>query len=341
VIDRYAPKNHAAAGVEVIAMIFHPQADHVAKILSKPTGPLGLGCGQLLSAGDRKSALRLLETAFDNGIIYFDTARLYAEGLAEGMLGDAFARRRDKVILVSKAGILPTTRSLSKRISDKAVTILRKAPPLQSVLKAPKAAEPVFDVFDVPRLRASVERSLKELRTDYLDALLLHECTSGTAADPEIKDFAEDLVKQGKIRAYGVAPRAEDALEMQRKGIAFGAILQFANNVWEDNISYIPPRSDRLLVTHSVLGFRFKYVVDKLSMDKAAAERWRAQLDVEPSDVDSVAGLFLRQAIQANASGIVLFSTTNPERIRKNLRALEKPMSADEARMLKELAHVL
>jgi diketogulonate reductase-like aldo/keto reductase len=89
------------------------------------------------------------------------------------------------------------------------------------------------------------------------------------------------------------------------------------------------------------LGFRFKYVVDKLSMDKAAAERWRAQLDVEPSDVDSVAGLFLRQAIQANASGIVLFSTTNPERIRKNLRALEKPMSADEARMLKELAHVL
>lgn len=325
----------------MIAMISHPQADHVAKILSKPTGPLGLGCGQLLSAGDRKSALRLLETAFDNGIVYFDTARLYAEGLAEGMLGEAFARRRDKVILVSKAGILPTSRSLSKRISDKAVTILRKAPPLQSVLKAPKAAEPVFDVFDVPRLRASIERSLKELRTDYLDALLLHECTSGTAADPEIKDFAEDLVKQGKIRAYGVAPRAEDALEMQRKGIAFGAILQFANSVWEDNISYIPPRPDRLLVTHSVLGFRFKYVVDKLSMDKAAAERWRAQLDVEPSDVDSVAGLFLRQAIQANASGIVLFSTTNPERIRKNLRALEKPMSADEARMLKELAHVL
>lgn len=306
-------------------------------LFPKPSGRLGFGSGLLLSAGDRKTAVRLLETAFDNGIVYFDTARLYAEGLAEGMIGEAFSGRRDQVILVSKAGILPTSRSLTRRVFNKAMHLSRKVPPLGAIVPEPKGAEPTFGVFDVPRLRKSVETSLRALRTDHLDALLLHECTPENAADPQIRAFADDLVKEGKIRTYGVAPRAEDALAIARAGISFGPILQLANSAWEDNISRLSPNDDRLLVTHSVLGSRFQATAEALRGDHQAGSRWRDAFGIDPTKGADLARLFLRHALQRNPSGIVLFSTARPDRIRENIRALEEPLAASQMDLLPEL----
>ncbi|WP_072393069.1 aldo/keto reductase [Hyphomicrobium sp. CS1GBMeth3] len=310
-------------------------------VLSKPSGRLGFGSGLLLSAGDRKTAVRLLETAFDNGIVYFDTARLYAEGLAEGLLGEAFSHRRDQVILVSKAGILPTSRALSRRLVNKALHVSRKVPPLRAILPEPKVAEPEFGVFDVPCLRMSVETSLRELRTDHLDALLLHECTPEDAADPEIRAFAEDLVREGKIRAYGVAPRTADALAIAQRGIAFGTILQVASSPWDDNVSRLAPGGDRLVVTHSVLGPRFRETVEALRHNQEAGDRWRAAFEIDPTDGADVARLFLRYALQQNLAGVVLFSTTRPARIRQNLRALERPLPPIQADLLPEMLRAL
>ena len=50
-------------------------------------------------------SLRLLETAIDCGITYFDTARMYGLGAAEGLLGEVASRNRHRMIIASKAGI--------------------------------------------------------------------------------------------------------------------------------------------------------------------------------------------------------------------------------------------
>lgn len=309
--------------------------------LLKPTGPLGFGTGMLWSIRDRGRAVRLIETAFDSGISYFDTARLYADGLAEGMLGEAFSHRRDQVIVVSKAGILPVHRSLAKRVSDKLLHTARKAPPLRNVLPEPRYAEPTFGVFDIPRLRKSVETSLRQLRTDYLDALLLHECTTEDAANGEIREFVERLMEQGKIRAYGVAPRVEDALEIERRRISFGNIMQVASNAWEDTISRLPPHEGRLLVTHSIFTTRFRETLEKLNADASAASGWRAAFDVDPGDTAAMARLFLRHAMHRNPAGVVLFSTTSPDRIRENLRALASPLTPDQGDLLPKMLKAL
>lgn len=316
-------------------------AESLLPVLLRPSPPLGFGTGLLYRIRDGKSAVRLIETAFDCGIVYFDTARLYSDGRSEGMLGEAFSRRRDQVILVSKAGILPSSRTLAKRVVDKAVTTARKAPFLRGLLREPKYAEPTFGVFDVPSLRKSVDTSLRELRTDYLDALLLHECTAENAADPELKEFCEELVKKGQIRAYGVAPRVEDALAIERQGLAFGSIMQIASNAWDDNVAHLASCGGRLVVTHSILTDRFRDAIERLRRNEAAAARWRAAFDTDPNDMAAMARLFLSHALSRNPSGVVLFSTTRAERIRENLRALDSPLAAAQADLLAEMLRTL
>ncbi|MEQ9506961.1 MAG: aldo/keto reductase [Hyphomonas sp.] len=315
-------------------MIEHPDAGHLATVLSRPTGPLGFGCGQLADAGDAAAAARLLEAAFDNGITYFDTARLYAEGRAEGILGEVFKDRRDQVIIASKAGILPASVWLTKRVTDKAVRTARRLPGLQSILPEPAPVHPTFNVFDRPRLQASVETSLRELKTDYLDVLLLHECQPEHAADEAVRAFADDLVRQGKVRAYGIAPRIDDALAIEQQGVAFGKIVQVASSAWQDTVSRLPPRADRLLITHSVLGQPFRDTLQKLRADEAAAASWRAALDIDPTDPQALARLILGHALQANPSGLVLFSTTNPDRIAHNMRAAQAPLPEAQVNQL-------
>ncbi len=48
---------------------------------------LGFGCGDLYGGASRAQSVRLIETALDQGIQYFDLARLYGNGSAEAVMG--------------------------------------------------------------------------------------------------------------------------------------------------------------------------------------------------------------------------------------------------------------
>jgi D-threo-aldose 1-dehydrogenase len=300
----------------------NPQ-DSVYNLFAKRGGPLGFGCGWLGLAGQRQAGVRLLDAAFDAGITYFDTARLYADGRAEAALAGAFARRRDQVIITTKAGILPAPNGLAARVRDKLAVIARKAPSLRSAVAAPKVREPVFGVFDLARLRASVEASLRELRTDYVDGLLLHECGPENVVDPDVVGFLHQLKREGKIRAWGVAPNVAQMTAIARSGRPLGAIAQFSNSAFEDNLVGIGPLGGALVITHTSLAGRFRELMDKLRGDDAAA-RWRKATGMNPGDATAVGRVFLRYALQRNPDGVVLFSTTNPARIADNVRASEK-----------------
>ena len=71
-------------------------------------GTWGIGGNQNGAIGygptDDDESIAALETAFDQGINFFDTSDLYGFGKSESLLGKAFSHRRDRVIIASKFG---------------------------------------------------------------------------------------------------------------------------------------------------------------------------------------------------------------------------------------------
>jgi aryl-alcohol dehydrogenase-like predicted oxidoreductase len=281
---------------------------------------LGFGCGGLLRGPNWKESLYLLETAIECGITYFDTARLYGSGRAESLLGRLAPRRRRQLIIATKVGILPGSRSIPLRAANRGVRLLHKAiPKLRDYLSPPAQSDTRFGVFDPPRLRNSVETSLRELNTDYLDILLLHECTEIDVRNDDLLFSLQNLQKQGKIRAFGLATGIEETTKIVQSLPDLGAIVQISNNIWNRNIERLPSRPTRLTITHSTLTGRFHELIRRIKSDDELAKQWMAHLQIDPRDQAGVAKMLLANALQLNPRGIVLFYSANPTNIRSNV----------------------
>jgi predicted oxidoreductase len=143
---------------------------------------VAVGCMRINTL-DKSQAQRFVHAALDEGANFFDHADIYGGGACEEIFAEALGmngHRREEVILQSKCGI-------------------RKG---------------MFD-FSRDHILASVEGSLKRLRTDYLDVLLLHR--PDTLVEPEEVAAAFDqLEREGKVRHFGVSnqhPRQIDLLK--------------------------------------------------------------------------------------------------------------------------------
>jgi diketogulonate reductase-like aldo/keto reductase len=112
----------------------------------------------------RDEEITALRTGFDLGMTLIDTAEMYADGCAEELVGDAIHGRRGEVFLVSK--VLPQNASHAGTI-------------------------------------AACERSLKRLKTKWIDLYLLH--WRGPIPLEETVQAFDDLVQLGKIRYWGVS----------------------------------------------------------------------------------------------------------------------------------------
>jgi diketogulonate reductase-like aldo/keto reductase len=125
-----------------------------------------------LELANRAEAIKALQRGIDLGMTHIDTAEMYGSGKAEAIAGEAIAGRRGDVFLVSK--VLPSNASRKGTIT-------------------------------------ACERSLKYLKTDYLDCYLLHWPGSYPLEDT----FAafEELEKAGKIRSWGVSNFDENDLD--------------------------------------------------------------------------------------------------------------------------------
>lgn len=144
-----------------------------------------LGQGTWMIEGDQlqeRKAIEALRLGLDLGLSHIDTAEMYGNGRAEELVGEAISTRRSEVFLVSK--VLPQNASY------------------KGTLKA-------------------CERSLKRLKTEWLDLYLLH--WQGQYPIKETMRAMETLVDQGKIRFIGVSnfdldqiKEAEQALNHHR-----------------------------------------------------------------------------------------------------------------------------
>jgi aryl-alcohol dehydrogenase-like predicted oxidoreductase len=172
---------------------------------------LGFGCVSLGSAGGGRSVradVRLVQEAVDLGVTVFDTAAAYGSGASERVLGDALRGRRDRVLLATKGGYVFRERWSAEQAARRLAANMLRRLPRRGI--GPASVGPGRDAYRekdfTPRfLRASVEASLRRLRTDHIDLYQLH-------GPPDVLPdvFAElvDLRTSGKVLAFGVG--AED-----------------------------------------------------------------------------------------------------------------------------------
>jgi aryl-alcohol dehydrogenase-like predicted oxidoreductase len=120
---------------------------------------------------DHDECIRIVHTALDSGINFVDTADMYSDGESEVIVGKALATRRDEVILATK-GHFPMGEGINRSGNSRRW------------------------------LRMAVEDSLRRLNTDWIDLYQVHRPDPGTDI-AETMDALTDLVREGKIRAFG------------------------------------------------------------------------------------------------------------------------------------------
>jgi aryl-alcohol dehydrogenase-like predicted oxidoreductase len=141
---------------------------------TRSLGPLevsvvGLGCNNFGRRVDVDGTRAVVDAALEVGVTFFDTAESYGDGQSEAFLGQALRGRRDRVVLATKFGGSPAAGRGSR-----------------------------------DEIRRALEGSLARLQTDYVDLYQHHREDSATPLDETIGAL-EELVREGKIRAYGTS----------------------------------------------------------------------------------------------------------------------------------------
>ncbi len=138
---------------------------------------LGLGTMVLGAWGntDGASCHRIINSALDAGVNLVDTADMYAAGESETIVGEAIASRRDDVVLCTKFHFPVGEHNDPNRQGNSRRWIMQ-----------------------------AIDDSLRRLNTDWIDVYQVHRPDPTTSID-ETVDALTDLVRAGKIRAWGTS----------------------------------------------------------------------------------------------------------------------------------------
>lgn len=286
------------------------------------TTPLGFGCANLMGRLTRRESLRLLDAAFDSGVRYFDTAPVYGYGEAESALGDLLKGCRSHVTVATKFGITPPKRSVALSAAKFAARVVVTVfPQLRGQIRRRAEQTTQKSSFTVSECRQSLQKSLRELRTDYIDVLLMHE-VAPEQITAELIDFLENVKGQGLIREYGTATTTGNTVAIRSQGLPSGKIVQMPNSVFENTLEVLPGRGTTGIITHSPLGAGFRGLAEKLRSDQELRDVWSRELGFDCGDLSKVGTLLLAAAMKENSNGVVLFSSLGEEKIHQNAALL-------------------
>lgn len=121
-----------------------------------------------------ENSLEALETAWEHGVNFFDTADTYGHGHSEELIGKFLKGKRDKALVATKVG-WDFYHGGSKKN------------------------------FDLGYIRFAVEESLKRLSIDCIDLYQLHNPSLEAIESGKLFGFLDELKAAGKIRFYGVS----------------------------------------------------------------------------------------------------------------------------------------
>ncbi len=184
--------------------------------------PMGLGCwaiGGPFWSGDEPHGwgqvdddelIRAIRHALELGVTFFDTANVYGAGHSERVLGQALEGKRDQVVIATKFNAVFVEETRQVTGDDKSPEGIRKA----------------------------CEDSLSRLCTDYIDLYQFHDNGYPPEKAGPVRDTLEELVKEGKIRAYGWSTDFPKSAEFFAAGENC-ATIQAELNVLDDNAAIV------------------------------------------------------------------------------------------------------
>jgi aryl-alcohol dehydrogenase-like predicted oxidoreductase len=164
---------------------------------------LGLGCMGLSfgygPATEKEAGIKLIRTAYESGVTFFDTAEAYGPWLNEELVGEAVEPFRDKVVIATKFGF--------------------------------KEGKPTLGLDSRPeRIREVTEGALKRLRTDVIDLLYQHRVDPNVPIE-DVAGTVKELIAEGKVKHFGMS---EAGVESIRRAHAVQpvAALQSEYSLW-------------------------------------------------------------------------------------------------------------
>jgi len=154
---------------------------------------IALGCMRL--SENKADAMASIKAALDAGITLFDHADIYGRGAREAMFAhiwDEVPGLRSQIVLQSKCGI--------RSAGD------------------PDPGSPHRYDFSYEHIVRSVEGSLRRLKTDYLDVLLLHR--PDVLMEPaEVARAFDELRRAGKVRYFGVSNHTSHQIAVLQRAL--------------------------------------------------------------------------------------------------------------------------
>jgi aryl-alcohol dehydrogenase-like predicted oxidoreductase len=160
---------------------------------------------------DDAESIRTIHAALDAGVTFFDTAANYGCGHSERILGRALGGRRKDVVIATKFGHVIDEETKIMRGDDDAI---------------------------VANLRQDCENSLRRLGTDVIDLYQLHAGNLEPEKAVPVRESLEELIAEGKIRAYGWSTDHVDRAEVFAEGENCASI-QFSLSALNDNTEMI------------------------------------------------------------------------------------------------------
>lgn len=162
--------------------------------------PVCLGAMMFGGETDEATSRRIIDKAGAAGINFIDTADAYHAGRSEEVVGRAIAAQRDHWVLATKFGYPSSPDAGPNQQGQSRKWIMQ-----------------------------SVEASLKRLGSDYIDILYFHRTLSDAPMEEGLRAI-DDLIRQGKLRYYGVSNfhgwkiaetvRIADSLGIQRPTVS-------------------------------------------------------------------------------------------------------------------------
>lgn len=292
-----------------------------------PALRLGFGCSNLGSDLDRRASLALVEAAYDCGFRHFDVAPAYGHGQAERLLGEALAPVRDTVTLVTKAGI-PHPRSMRAfRLVRRLVLPVKRSFPLLWSTAAARANQAVSapGCFSIDDVKASVAESLRRLRTDRIDALLLHEVLPQDLND-ELLALLSRLQSDGTIGSFGLGTGLESSVHiLQQRPTTFGLVQ--VNHYWGAFMLPLEPSTPRL-ITHRWLKTGRELLALPELQQSLSDDAQSAELRSMLADPQAGPALLLSAALRRTTGGTLLVSSSRADRLRQFAAVARSPAPA-------------
>ncbi len=272
---------------------------------------------------NEESSAAIVRTAVDAGINFIDLADAYAKGGAEQTIGRILGQYRRSDLVISSKLFWP----MRDNPNDKGLS--RK------------------------HIMESIDRTLKNLGTDYLDIYFCHREDPETTLS-ETTRAMDDLVHRGKILYWGTSvwrPRTLRDVHAicDRRGLYRPIVEQPPYNLLERSIERkVLPAARNLgmgVVVWSPLAggiLTGKYLGGVPAGSRGATTRWLDEY-LAPANTERVrrfveiarragnepAQLALAWILSQDGITSVITGATNPEQLKSNLKALEAPLSSD------------